>query len=302
MAANEFSQFLDGEVGHTRRIGHSAYNYLQTVHANPFGNHSSVSLNNLTNVGGQAMNVMGVVAGSAAIGFATGAVATGAFAAAVAGPQAAVVLGVISIGMAVKGAYSNREASHKVLSKYVYNMVDDVAPLAWTKESLKEAAKAANYLLSQGQNQFELVGSKFQTASATFTTYVGALNTKVDKFNAAKADAVSQRIAAGPRATAAATATRLQREVRNEWIAASKSGGAIFEFVRRCSHTGNYLQAPHILHLAILEELSTGAVVGNVSLHAGGFKDSPIVTSSRGMFTRLDTLYRANKGPDKIFA
>jgi hypothetical protein len=161
MPANMFSPLLHEDVGRMRRVGHSAYNHLQTVHVNPFGDHSSVSLNNLTNVGGQTMNVMGVVAGSAAIGFATGAVATGEFAAAVAGPQAAVVLGVISIAMAVKGAYSNREASHKVLGKYVYDMVDDEAPAAWTKESLKEAAKAANYLLSQGQNQFELVANKF---------------------------------------------------------------------------------------------------------------------------------------------
>src|ERR1700678_1727954 len=137
MAANMFSGLMTDDVGHLRRVAHSAKNYFQTVHMNPFGDHSSVNLDNMTSVGGQAMNVLGVVAGSAAIGFATTAVATGAFAAAVAGPQAAVTLGVISIAMALKSAYSNREKSHKTLSKYVYNMVDDVPPPHFTDATLK---------------------------------------------------------------------------------------------------------------------------------------------------------------------
>jgi hypothetical protein len=287
MPTNMFSALLDGNVSHTRRVLHSAQNYFQTVHVNPFGDSSSVNLGNLTNVGGQAMNVMGVVAGSAAIGFATGAVATGAFAAAVAGPQAAVTLGVISIAMAVKSAYSNREASHKALSKHVFNMVDDMEPALFTDATLKEAAKAANYLLSEGQNQFELVSSKYQTALAGFNKYLGTLDAKITIFN-------------GP-GTPVAKA-KAKREATAEFHAAQQPGGAIFQFVRRCSHTGNYLQAPHIMHLAIVEQLTPGKVVGQVGAHAKHFSDAHIVQTSRGMFTALHTKFTDNHGRGKIFA
>jgi hypothetical protein len=182
MAQNMFSHLLTGDVGHGRRVLHSAKNYFQTVHVNPFGNHDSVSVGNLANAGGQGMNVAAVVAGSAAIGWAGGAVATGAFAAAVSGPQAAVVLGVIGVAMALKSAYSNRESSHKTLSKYVFNMVDDETPPAFTAETLKEGARAANYLLSEGQNQFELVSSKYQVASQRFTAYLTSLDRNIDAF------------------------------------------------------------------------------------------------------------------------
>ncbi len=313
MPVNMFSPLLNEDVSRFRRVGHSAKNYLQTVHVNPFGDHSSINLDNLSNVGGQAMNVMGVVAGSAAIGFATGAVATGAFAAAVAGPQAAVTLGVIAVAMSLKSAYSNREASHKALSPFVHNMVDDVAPPQWTKEGLKKAAQAANYLLSEGQNQFELVSSKYQAAATSFRAYLVKLDAKVTAFNIAKAalDAHLRTPATTPTLRQSHAAQRvnlsnqiikIKKEAAAEYETAMQSGGAIFEFVRRCSHTGNYLQAPHIMHLAIMEELKSGEVTGPSQRHQGGFNRAEIVTTSRTMFSELDAKFRANRGADKLFA
>jgi hypothetical protein len=43
----------------------------------------------------------------------------------------------------------------------------------------------------------------------------------------------------------------------------SKSGGTIFEYARRCSHTSNYLQAPHLVALVMHEKFSPGLVVGH---------------------------------------
>ena len=87
-----------------------------------------------------------------------------------------------------------------------------------------------------------------------------------------------------------------------EFHAAQQPGGAIFQFVRRCSHTGNYLQAPHIMHLAIVEQLTPGKVVGQVGAHAKHFSDAHIVQTSRGMFTALHTKFTDNHGRGKIFA
>jgi hypothetical protein len=203
--------------------------------------------------------------------------------------------------MALKSAYSNREKSHRVLSKYVYNMVDDVPPPAFTTQSLKEAAQAANYLLSEGQNQFELVSSKYQAASKAFTVYMGRLDARIFDFDAKQQSLRPLTLTASARNKILAEAADIKRQALAEFRAAKSPGGAIFEFVRRCAHTGNYLQAPHIMHLAIMEQLQNGAVINTQSAHASHFHNAPLVTVSRQMFQQLHDKYDANAAVGKIF-
>jgi hypothetical protein len=295
MPANIFSPIIHGDINNGRRVLHSATNYFSSIDRSSFG---------FSNAGTQVVNAASTFAGTAggvAGGIALGMSATAAtavvgagFLAAVAGPQVAVTAAVVGLALLVKGTYSNREAAHKSLTKYVWNLVDDVPPaegVNFTAKGLEDAADAATTLLDDGKNQIKLLGTKLQASQAKFA----ALNTRIQ-------DLMTTFIAEQNKLNAMITGRRgplikAQREklqelrtaLENVWAKESKPGGAIFEYVRRCSHTGNYLQAPHIVALAMKEKHSPGSVVGTPQLDY--FQGSTLATNSRSAFTTLEQEY-----------
>lgn len=295
MPANIFSPIIHDEIGHGRRVLHSATNYFSSIDRTSFGfsNASTQVVNAASTFAGTA----GGVAGAITIGMTTaaaGAVAGAGFLAAVAGPQVAVTAAVVGLALLVKGTYSNREAAHKSLTKYVWNLVDDVAPtqgVNFTMKGLEDAADAATTLLDDGKNQIKLLGSKLNASQAKFA----ALNTRIQQLvtlllaEKARLDGIpaSRRVLV-ERQTAKVHELRV--ELESVWTKEAKTGGAIFEYVRRCSHTGNYLQAPHLVALAMKEKHSPGSVVGVPQ--PDYFMGSTLATGSRNAFTTLETEYK----------
>ena len=293
MPGNIFSPLINGEVSAARRVWHSTTNYFSSI------DRSSFSLSNVSNqTVNTAANVAGVVGGAAGaitlqLGEAAAAGLAGAgFLAAVAGPQVAVTAAVVGVALLAKGAYSNREAAHRKLSEYVWNLVDDTPPprgLVFSQESLDDAADAATTLMDDGKNQLKLLGTKLQTAHGKFRT----VNQRFERYAQRAHDLrMSWRgisnVAARNRALADYRV--LRDEARALWEKETGSGGAIFEYVRRCSHTGNYLQAPHIISLALKQKINPGSVVGVAQAdYSAGMT---VATNSRGAFTTLDAAYK----------
>jgi hypothetical protein len=312
-----FSPLLKGERDWYTRVGHSAGNWFSSIDRTSFGfaeNNYRVNMNNVTAIGGGVTNAAtnfagtaGVVAGSIAIGMsatAATAVAGAGFLAAIAGPQIAVTAGVVGLAMLIKSAYSNREAAHKKLYAYVWNMVDDKPPTAWDEASLKEAAAAAVTLMDDGKNQIKLLGEKLTTAQNKFQTALAAM----DKLNRDYDQGVLDEARLRPnRANAryageysrAQDATTNMTRLKTMFVKEMKEGGAIFEYIRRLSHTGNYIQAPGIIALAMKQQLrnnyttpAAGAAAASLSGIGDYFADVPSVVQLRLKFTELDKLYR----------
>ncbi|MES2185655.1 MAG: hypothetical protein V4505_13970 [Pseudomonadota bacterium] len=295
MPINIFSPIVRGDhgmgVSWTRRVGHSASNYFTSIDRSSFslGGTPAQVLNVAGNVGG----TLGGVAGVATI--AGAAVASGAFLAACAGPQVAVTAAVVGLALLVKGTYSNRESAHHKLKDYVWNLVDDQAPtkLFVSVEELDSAADAAMTLLDDGKSQIKLLGSKLGAAQLKFADFNTKIVAVVNEFTTAKQN--YGLVAPGPNRNMylgvhQTTMDRAKAKAEAMWAKESVQGGAIFEYVRRCSHTGNYLQAPHVVALAMKEKHSPGSVVGKVQTDY--FAGSSIATNSRDAFTLLDTEYK----------
>ncbi len=250
MTTNLFSEFKEGEISRSRRVGHSFTNYYSSMDWKEklstkagLAESATQGVAAVANVGG----ILGLIGGGLAI---AGAGAAGAgFFVAVAGPQVAVTAGVVGLALLAKGTYTNREAAHRELSRYVWNMVDDDPPpngVCFTDDALERAANAALTLMDDGKSQIKLLGPKLETAKVRF-----------DRFNQDVGDTTAQllRLRASPQAANAEMA-----KLRTKMDQAVKQGGAIFEYVRRCCHTGNYIQAPHLLSLAMKEKCLKGSV------------------------------------------
>jgi hypothetical protein len=274
-----FSGIIDGDISRVRRVFHSGTQYFQSIDATSFG---MGTVNAATAFAGTTGGVAGVVALSMSA-TAGAAVAGAGLLAACAGPQVAITAAVIGLALLVKGAYSNREAAHKALRAYTWNLVDDVPPVSgviFDEKGLKAAADAATTLLDDGKNQIKLLGSKLQAAQTKFE----ALNIKIEafvpRFEMAKTASPGTRDAA-------------KRKVRDEalsmWKKESVAGGIIFEYVRRCSHTGNYIQAAHILALAMKESHTPGSVVGVAQ--PDYFANSAVLAKSRATFKAIEKVY-----------
>ena len=299
MPANYFSQFVNDDIGRTRRVFHSATNYFKTIDRTSFGFSAAApkALEGVSNVAG----IVGGVAGGLAIaGVATaGAVGLGV---AFGGPQAAISAAVISLVLLAKGAYSNREAAHKALSKYVWNFVDDLEPaegVLFTTTSLEDAADAALTLLDDGKNQIKLLGTKLTAKKAKFDAFHTRLEQLVANYNAEKLALTrlppTISFTNGSSGSNPAIPVARQRvdkmlaEIEALWVKESKVDGAIFEYVRRCAHTANYLQAPHIVALAMKEKHSPGSVVGH--RQPDYFSGSSLAINARASFTALSAEY-----------
>jgi hypothetical protein len=295
MPANIFSPIIHNDVGNARRVFHSATNYFSSIDRSSFGfsNASTQVVNAASTFAGTA----GGVAGGIALGLsatAASAVVGAGFLAAVAGPQVAVTAAVVGLALLVKGTYSNREGAHKSLTKYVWNLVDDVPPtqgVIFTQKGLEDAADAATTLLDDGKNQIKLLGTKLQASQIKFAALNNRIQLLMTQF--LKEKDIMDKLPPSRRSQLIgmqrAKVAELYAELENVWAKETKSGGAIFEYVRRCSHTGNYLQAPHIVALAMKEKHSPGSVIGVAQ--PDYFLGSTLATNSRNAFTTLETEY-----------
>lgn len=297
MATNAFSHIVkDHGVSNFRRVGHSFTNYFSSIDRSSFGfsNTSQKVVEQAANFAGTAGGVGGaltIAMGEAAVAGLAGA----GFLAAVAGPQVAVTAGVVGLALLVKGTYSNREAAHISLSQYVWNMVDTEPPAKPlnTADNLNDACDAAMTLLDDGKSQIKLLGSKLQAAQTKLGVFHTDLRAKTallaaeeNKFNMAPR---GQR-GDSARRTAQTRYTKIETEIRTKLEEAMAKDGAIFEYVRRCAHTGNYIQAAHIVALAMKEKLDPGSVTSVAQTdYFAGF---PMAAQSRQLFASLEAEYK----------
>ena len=296
MPANIFSHLLhDHDVSRARRVLHSATNYFSSIDRSSFGfgNASTQIVNAASTFAGTAGGVGGAIALGMSATAASAVVGAG-FLAAVAGPQVAVTAAVVGLALLVKGTYSNREGAHNALAKYVWNLVDDVPPtngVNFTQKGLEDAADAATTLLEDGKNQIKLLGKKLEASQVKFAALNNRIQQMVTQFVTEKQN-LDNLVRGGNAKLISAQrekVTKLYDELQNVWEKESKAGGAIFEYVRRCSHAGNYLQAPHIVALAMKEKHSPGSVVGVAQVDY--FQGSMLAINSRNAFTTLEAEY-----------
>ncbi len=293
---NTFTPLINGEISNVRRVGHSITNVAKTTKQSVQNFFKKPSLGGAVDGGAAALNVganvaqtIGMVGGIIAVSGEVGAaIAAGGFLAAMMGPQAAVVAGVAGLALLAKQAYSNREASHKELSKYVWNMVDTLPPQTgggtYTADQLATASSAALDLLKDGDSQIKLMGQKHADADAKFKDFVRKIETILNGVRSAPRNAQAQKLATA------------KTEIQAMYAAGVKTGGALFEYVRRCSHSGNYMQAAHMLSLGMREKMEPGSVAGKPQRDF--FAGSPWANAQRDSFEKLDKAFETLKvGP-----
>ena len=297
MVANVFTPIVkEHGVSNFRRVGHSFTNYFSSIDRSSFGFSSTSQkvVEQTANFAGTAGAVGGTLTlamGEAAVAGLAGA----GFLAAVAGPQVAVTAGVVGLALLIKGTYSNREAAHISLGQYVWNMVDTEPPakLLNTAENINDACDAAMTLLDDGKSQVKLLGSKLGAASAKLEIFhtslkakIRILDAEVTKYRGAVAGARGKSV----RDAAQKKYSRTRVEIIAEMEEAMAQGGAIYEYVRRCAHTGNYIQAAHIVSLAMKEKLKAGSVTSVAQTdYFAGFQ---LAIDSRRLFAELEVAYK----------
>jgi hypothetical protein len=294
MAENKtFTPLLEAEVSNLRRVSSSFTNWFSSIGRDSFT--AENAFDTTMNVAGNASGTLGLVAGAATI--AGSAVAGGAFLAACAGPQVAVTAGVLGIVVLAKQTYSNRESAHRALAPLVWNLVDTQAPSAcgggnvqsvvYTADQLNTGASAALELLTDGQNQLKLLGEKLKAADIKFQEF----NTLILN-DQKRADQLTNRFNASrlpaERKALRVEYSQIKSKTIEQWKTNAESGGAIFEYVRRLSHTGNYLQAPYLLALAMQERAFPNSVVGKPQKDY--FLGSPLA-ASRDVLKNIDSFY-----------
>ena len=229
---------------------------------------------------GQVLTHTGTAAATAVL-VAT-AVSGAAFVAAISGPQAALAMGLLGLVLAARAAYSNRDAAHDKLRTYTWSFLTSTKPTALTDAVIDEVADAAFTLLEDGKAQMSRLHEKFETRAKAFNefnkSYIDKSQALADAragYGPAKAayDAAMIQKSQANHATGTnrqqiinqAQSTfntannnlntvtnnfnKLKKELDKMWNDAITSGGAIFEFSRRCIHASNYIQAAEIVHI-----------------------------------------------------
>ena len=211
------------KVSTFRKVVHSASNKVGSMSKKDLG----------TNMVDNANAAVGVMTFGASIAVAAG--STAAFAAAMTGPAAGVALGVIGIALAAKAMYSNREAAHTALTPYMYSLIDAAAPTALPadKPALEKLGGAALSLITDGQAQVAQGHGKLASAETGFNNFLRSY-TEISRWHKKfKTD----------RQPGNKLLVLQNEQKRQDLIAtAEKQGGAIFEYMRRLVHFGNYLQ------------------------------------------------------------
>ena len=160
-------------------------------------------------------------------------------------------MGSVALALLAKDTYSNREAAHNDLFwSYAWNLIDDVPPEEgknFSKPGLERAGKAAFTLLDDGKSQIAILGDKLQAATKKWEHFINGFKQTCE---------TARGLPDGPQKS------REMDNLSHMWYREIEVGGVIFEFVRRLAHTGNYLQAPHILGLAMKEKFFPESVAG----------------------------------------
>jgi len=188
------------------------------------------------------LGVIAIEQGSAAAGVVTFgascAVAAGsaaAFAAAMTGPQAGVALGLLGIVLAAKAVYSDREKAHNAITPYMFSLIDDArpTPLPTDKAQLEKLGGAALTLITDGQAQVSQGQAKLTSAEAAFYAWLSSYDLITKSHN----NYLKFR-------TLGHQQSVLQNEAKRQDLItkAEKPGGAIFDYMRRLVHFGNYMQ------------------------------------------------------------
>jgi hypothetical protein len=289
---NYFSELKKGGVTWERRVGHS---FTQGVH----GDWRRFAGEKLVHEAGgviEGADFVGKAVGGTfvltadALQWAKAAAATVGVVAAMAGPQAGIALGVVGLVSLVHGTLSDRESAHKELAKYVWTMVDTLKPevdICGGGENLFKAGEAAATLLDDGKNQIALLGDKYKKAEDGFNqTFLpkfhdlkGAFTKALEDFGRTKGQGELEN------------ALALQSSIIEMFNENAKPGGAAFEYVRRLCHTGNYLQAPYILALAMKEKWQKGALTEQHFQFADYFAGNQSVAGIRRQFDNIGGTY-----------
>ena len=269
------------------KVGHSARDYVKSIDRTTIGMKPKVNATSDDVSGGNSRLAVGFKAadytvnttGVAMIVISSLAVAGvgGAFVAAMTGPWAGVVLGVIALVVLVKAAYSNRESCHEKLEKYCWSMIDDKRPENFAgADDLFAASSAALELLSDGKSQMAQLGQKLQKASDAMRDVHAQIKNNEDAIRRLSMDKHAEINAIN--ASNKAILTK-----------AMKKGGAIHQFTRRVVHTGIYMQAPHIVALAMKERLAPG--IGLAGNNTDYFINVDMADKSRQLFTKMAAFY-----------
>lgn len=206
-------------------------------------------------------------------GLVTGVAAGGVAGAIISGPILAGLLGLIGLGVMIKGTYSNRDDAHYKLGPFVYNLITDKAPtnsIYTNPEHLETAAKHAGYLLKDAPNQFALMGPKLHSKQKAFTRrwaeYLD-LTSWLHGYRWAWTKNYMRDYEIWARS---AKPTEVGSVITDHHIKLNtaitsgsdlltkhaKQGGDIFEYMRRLIKVGNYLQCANIVSLATYSKLN----------------------------------------------
>ncbi len=332
-----FSNYIQNKatnISHTtspiRKITHSfaqggkhmASNFASSIKA-PFT--GSNKLSGAANLGLEAANKANIAGGFLVGATATAAIAgsTAAFVAAVTGPQVAVTASVIGLAIMIRDAYSNREAAHEALRPYVYNLIDDTKPVS---NNYLAAAAPAAYLLQEAKAQLDQMGQKLQERENQFIEFVKQYTPLLGVLtnfsgNTWPGDDIMRQFR-NRNMVPPSDRVRLDHQLDNlidecnkantaadELLkVATREGGAVFEFIRRLEHVGNYLQCCSILDKAMFMKLSsqhnnmsTGIdpllAWSGAQQYRKTFKDlGDKMESAQKNFQALSRFYDVNKG------
>ena len=276
---------LSGVSGRGRRVWHSLTNYVSSTDRTSFGFKSGTSLGGkeVLDAGAKAVGAGANVMGAVGV-VALSALSSAAAIAALTGPQAAVTAGVVGIVLFAKSTYSNREAAHVELNRYCWSLIDDMPPTETfaTPQKLSEAAGAALTLMDDGKNQIKLMAAKM----ASVTSEIEKLNKKLMD-NETRIGGLSKDPA--QRAATIASIDRIKRESQELIDKGNAQGGAIYNYVRRLVHMGNYFQAPLIIAMAMKEKHSPSSSVGRA--FPDYFANTALGDASRRYLAELARIY-----------
>ena len=245
MPENLFSQFKKAGAirpSNMRRFGHAISNKIRsTKGSRPSGTGGAA----LTGAG-YASSAATIAAGSGAPTASTGwGVAAGAdlgvaLVTVASGPATAAGLALISLGLAAKSAFSNREQAHERLNGYVWTYIDAKQPKALNED----AKKAAIYLVMQGQSQANILADKLKSRDEKWRAFVK----KFDELTIPHLNLHQsfQGMTDAQKREVVIAVCETNDEAKDLLDKAVGSGGVAVEFMRRLIHAGNYVQSYRI--------------------------------------------------------
>jgi hypothetical protein len=269
-------------------MGHSASNFFSGTYDRLRGNSAGDNALAAAEAGNVAAGMVATAASAAAV-----AGCSAAFTAAMAGPQAGVTLGIIGLALLAKEAYSNREAAHDAIQPYVWSVVDTEEPTpVQDLTKLKQIAAACLTLQEDGKNQFGLIQTKYNDRYHRYLQYIKTITAQIDRRNTLNFNARNVRtpLRTVERQRMLGAALEADQEAKRLIDQGQKRGGDIWEFVRRCSHISNYIQASEIVALAVRTEFSVGKSV-NQSFFTKDYFERSQFADARKIFFATDKIF-----------